>query len=436
MNHQIKAAVLFLVFAYAACRSDCTSICMAAGGTVVFGNNLDWYCGDGMLVVNKRNVFKTGCWFANKPSWTSKYGSVTINQFGREFPSRGMNEAGLAVGEMTLSETRFPDQDPRPAICQPQWIQYQLDNCATVDEVIASDSMIRIDVNEYHSHFLVADGTGACVSMEWLNGQLVTHTRETMPVRVLTNNTYESALAYYDQRPSPSASDFSSLARFSRAAEMINNYNPAKDGSVVVHAFAVLSSVGPPNWTKWNLVFDLTHGRFHLRTSDNRNIRYVDFGSFDFACNTPVKLFELDNQLSGDIHGFFVDYNHNINRNSIMNIYQKVGAYVGNASDWVKETMARYPETTTCRVESPDPTVKKYGLAQNYPNPFNQSTEIQYHLDGSGRVKMKVNKFVSSRGDTILFRGLGIFLFPDFSTRPVSIKRILPFPPARARAAC
>ena len=30
-------------------------------------------------------------------SWVSKYGSVTFNQYGRELPTGGMNEAGLVV---------------------------------------------------------------------------------------------------------------------------------------------------------------------------------------------------------------------------------------------------------------------------------------------------------------------------------------------------
>jgi choloylglycine hydrolase len=28
-------------------------------------------------------------------SWISKYGSITFNQYGREFPTGGMNEKGL-----------------------------------------------------------------------------------------------------------------------------------------------------------------------------------------------------------------------------------------------------------------------------------------------------------------------------------------------------
>ncbi|MEJ2628896.1 MAG: linear amide C-N hydrolase [bacterium] len=230
--------LMFMVFLFTMtkCFAECTSFCLTSNDTILFGNNLDWYIGDGLIVINKRNVSKTGCWFSPKPSWTSKYGSITINQFGREFPSRGMNEAGLVIGEMTLSETQFPDPDFRTPISLLQWIQYQLDNCATIEEVIATETRIRIEQNEYHSHFLVADSSGNCLSMEWLNGSLVFHAHDTLPIKVLTNNTYASCLEYYNSHTLSSSSDFSSKARFYRAAEMIKDYDPQTKGSMVGYA--------------------------------------------------------------------------------------------------------------------------------------------------------------------------------------------------------
>jgi penicillin V acylase-like amidase (Ntn superfamily) len=77
--------------------TQCTSFCFCTGDTVLFGNTLDWYFSDGLVMVNKHNVSKTALGFPNPARWTSKYGSVTINQWGREFPMRGLNEAGLAI---------------------------------------------------------------------------------------------------------------------------------------------------------------------------------------------------------------------------------------------------------------------------------------------------------------------------------------------------
>lgn len=394
MNKNMKFIfIVFLLFT-TKCFSECTSFCLMSNDTILFGNNLDWYIGDGIIFVNKRNVSKTGCWFSNKPTWTSKYGSITINQFGREFPSRGMNEAGLAVGEMTLEETQFPDPDSRSPISTLQWIQYQLDNCATIEEVIATDSSIRIDPDEYHSHFLVADSTGNCVTMEWLNGQLVYHARETLPIKVLTNSTYESSIEYYNSHNSPSPSDFSSKARFYRAAEMIKNYDSQSNGPIIDYAFDILHSVGPSGWTKWSLIFDIKNLRFHFWTNTNNHIRYAGFDSFDFACDMPVKMFELNNQLSGDVQSYFINYDGTINRTLIFNTFEKLEPYIGVVSDWVKEMMAIYPETTTCSltvsIEHHNSTIPQYQLFQNYPNPFNPTTKIIYSLGKPNYTTIKI----------------------------------------------
>lgn len=352
MNKNVKVIFIIVLFIVTKCYGECTSFCFTSQDTTLFGNNLDWYLGDGLVVVNKRHVSKTGTSFENKPRWISKYGSITINQFGREFPSRGMNEVGLVVGEMTLLDTQFPNPDSRSSISTLQWIQYQLDNCATIEEVIATDSRIRIGQHEYPSHFLVADSRGNCVTMEWLNGQLVYHTHETLPINVLANSPYESSLEYYHNNTSPYSFDFSSQGRFYRVAEMIKHYEPQSDGPVVEYAFDILQSVGPSELTKWSLVFDIKNQRFYFRTSLNKNIRYVDFHSFNFACDTPVKIFDLDNQFSGDIHDHFIEYNFNINRALIINTFEKgepyLANFIGPLSDSVKETMIRYPETTQC----------------------------------------------------------------------------------------
>jgi len=52
---------------------------------------------------------------------------------------------GLVVENMWLDETEYAEPDSRPAVNLLQWIQYQLDNCKTVAEVISNDTKIRIE---------------------------------------------------------------------------------------------------------------------------------------------------------------------------------------------------------------------------------------------------------------------------------------------------
>src|SRR5262245_53683429 len=138
----------------------CTTFCLRDGSHVVFGRNYDFGIGDGLVIVNKRNVEKTSAMGDHPARWTSRYGSVTFNQFGREFPTGGINEKGLVVELMMLHGSRYPDADARPTVGVLEWIQYQLDNRATVAELLAAGDDIRIQ-GETPLHYLVADPTGA-----------------------------------------------------------------------------------------------------------------------------------------------------------------------------------------------------------------------------------------------------------------------------------
>ena len=89
---------LILIAGYSSLYA-CTSFRLKDESKVVVGKNYDWIIDPGILVTNKRNMAKTA--FVDpdeKPfKWVSKYGSITFNQYGREFPNGGMNEAGLVV---------------------------------------------------------------------------------------------------------------------------------------------------------------------------------------------------------------------------------------------------------------------------------------------------------------------------------------------------
>ena len=72
---------------------------------------------------------------------------------------------------MTLEESVYPERDSRPEVVPLQWIQYQLDNCATVDEVLATDKVIRVarwEAAPRGHHFFVSDSTGKSATLEFV----------------------------------------------------------------------------------------------------------------------------------------------------------------------------------------------------------------------------------------------------------------------------
>lgn len=215
---------------------SCTTFSLVKDGQYVVGKNYDWHLGKGLIIVNKRGVFKNAFQGSQESpdryaTWTSKYGSLTFNQYGREMPSGGINEVGLVVELMLLSSTKYPTRDSRQAIKDLQWIQYQLDNFKKVEEVIASDAQLRILTHEKPGlHFLVADKTGNCAVIEFLDGKLNYHFKDTMTVRALTNHTYAELRGFLKIHRGfggqlPITRGDSSLKRFIYTAKMLKDYN-------------------------------------------------------------------------------------------------------------------------------------------------------------------------------------------------------------------
>ncbi len=364
----------FTLFIFAVClipqaSHSCTTFCLDKDNQLVVGFNLDWIASDGLVTINKRRVSKTAMPMSieentNPARWTSKYGSVTLNHRGREFPFGGMNESGLVVQMMALFETEYPTPDTRPYINSLQWIQYQLDNFSKVEQVIASDSQLRITFapqEPFGLHYLVSDRMGSCASIEFIGGKLTYHSNEKMPVKVLANSTYSESIKFFYDKLSgnlPVGQGNNSLFRFVRAAEMLNNYNPSSSKSVIDYGFEILSNVRAPEGfynlkksthTQWSVVYDLQNYHIYFRTLENKNTRYINLKSFDFSCKTPVKVFDINANLSGNVINSFVDYTYQSNRDLFKIMLDPLpGEAVDPLSGEDLEVIARYPESTVC----------------------------------------------------------------------------------------
>jgi penicillin V acylase-like amidase (Ntn superfamily) len=292
----------------------CSAFGLNNQGSLVFGANYDNTIIPGLLFINQRNVAKTG-WetgtTGDYAQWVSHYGSVTFNQAGYQLPWAGMNEAGLVLSTMALGETQNPAADERPPLQSSLWMQYQLDNSATIDDVIASDAVVRM--SNTVDHYLVCDHTAACAVIEYLDGEMVVHKGDDLPVSALTNNLYdESVAAWQTAREAQSAPADNSLHRFFTAAERVTSFDPAAlDGTAVDYAFETLSQVSD-FMTEWSIVFDPEHQRAYYRTRQNEDIRYIDLNTFDLSCQTPVQMLNVHFEGLGDISGDFVEYDHDV----------------------------------------------------------------------------------------------------------------------------
>jgi choloylglycine hydrolase len=318
----------------------------------VFGKNYDWHFDDGLVLVNKRGMAKTAAPTSDGPParWTSRYGCVTFNQFGREFPNGGLNEAGLALELMWLDETLYPAPDQRPALGALEWIQYQLDNYATVDEVVKNASRLRV-TSEGKVHFLTCDKGGSCATVEFLDGKPVVHAGASLPAPALANHTYDESLRFLKANRSQALTGHGSLQRFARAASRAEAFGSRGDRDPVGYAFATLDDVAQGDYTQWSIVYDLRAGRVHWRTRQNRAVRSVALSSFDLSCAAPVKVLDIQTG-SGDVARRFADYTPDANRKLVASSYQKVQTAVKVRPEELDATLAQ-PARTTCTLGAP-----------------------------------------------------------------------------------
>jgi penicillin V acylase-like amidase (Ntn superfamily) len=372
-----KLAIYSLSFVLLACLfvSDalaCTTFCLKNKNEILFGKNYDWMIGDGLLMVNKRGLSKFSTDETAPARWVSRYGSVTFNQYGRENPMGGMNENGLVIELMWLDETKYPAKDSRPALDTLEWIQYQLDISATVEEVLKNSENVRI-ASEVTLHYLVNDKNGNSATIEFLDGKLVAHTGGDLAVSALANDTYERSWKYAQEteifggkQATPQTE--SSLDRFTRAAQKTKEFEkqqPKTEAEAIQFAFDILSNVAQKGGTQWSIVYDQKRGKIYFRTRQSAQIKSVDIKSFDFACGSKVKIFDINSTESGDVTAKFIDYTRAANRDLIERSFGGTPFLQGVPAK-IKDFLGEYPESFTCAVKAVQkPEIKQTSAANS-----------------------------------------------------------------------
>jgi choloylglycine hydrolase len=263
-----------------------------------------------------------------------------------------MNETGLVIELMWLDDTVYPKADDRPTVGTLEWIQYQLDNSASVAEVIKNSENVRI-ASEVKLHYLVNDKEGNSVTIEFLNGKLVAHTGEKLAFSALTNDTYEKSLNYKQTVLLEKAKSESSFDRFVRAAGISKKFadKSKTETEAVKYAFDILENVKQKNSTQWSIVYDQKRGKIHIRSMQSPAVKTVDANSFDYACGSVVKIFDINSKTEGDIIGKFSDYTREANRDLIERSFTGT-PFLKSVPAIAKDMLAAYPENFACSVKS------------------------------------------------------------------------------------
>jgi penicillin V acylase-like amidase (Ntn superfamily) len=335
----------------------CTAFVMKGGGTFLLAKNLDWPIGDGYVFVNKKGVSKEA-FSAGTPSplrWTSKYGSVTFNQFGREFPLGGMNEAGLVIEVLNAGEGCRPTAS-QLILNEFQWVQYHLDSHRSVKEVLKNDPKLRILPLLLRLHYLVTDRKGNTAVIECAGGKMTYYTGDELPFPVLSNNSYEESLrtlrlhrGFGGDRVVSNGPE--SLERFVRAAALLEEYRLPSQRLLPDHAFSVLKSVEQDD-TQWSIVYYLPRRWIFFKTRAHRRLKIISLDSLDFSCKSPALMLPVDTEASRNLSRSFAEYDPEQNSSLLDSVFGKLkdlGDLAAATADDLARRMSDYPETCRCR---------------------------------------------------------------------------------------
>ncbi len=288
----------------------CNAAIISQNNELYIGRNIDVPFTDGFLVVNQRNIKKTAYIpfddHDNPISWVSRYGSVTANVFHLDMPLGGLNEKGLLVEHLALPGSVFPKKDDRKAVTPFEWIQYQLDNHLTVDEVIESENFLRINPWIFDFlHFLICDAQGNMAIIEYQKdkdgkSQRLVYRHKDFPEYfwALGNASYAEHIDFMKQYKGfggtadvPIEHDViieDTKYQFASCANMLKHFNPEhhEPEAYVVEA---MDKVNKKDLTQVTIAYQPSKGLMKFKTSNNLRMRTIDVNQIDFSPDVPRK---------------------------------------------------------------------------------------------------------------------------------------------------
>lgn len=290
-------------------------------GMVATGRSMDWQTEmKSNIWAFPRGMKRNGETGSNSLEWTSKYGSVITSAF--EIASTdGMNEKGLVANLLWLPDTQYPVRDKnKPGLTIAAWVQYMLDNFATVDDAVSF-----IDENTFQVvsatmpdgsrlatlHLSISDATGDSAIFEYVDGKLnVHHSKE---YKVMTNSpTYDKQLALNEYWKTIGGLIFlpgtnRAADRFARAS-FYNNALPKTDDErlAVASVFSVIRNASVPYGistpdspdiatTQWRTVSESKHLTYFFESSLAPNTFWVIMKDLDLSEGAPALKLSIAN---------------------------------------------------------------------------------------------------------------------------------------------
>lgn len=309
-----------------------------ADGAVIVGRNMDFHKDLMTNLWKQPRGVERNDGVDEELTWTSRYGSLIATAFDI-ISVDGINEAGLAGHVLWLAESDYgTPAEGRTKLSQAIWMQYFLDNFATVAEAVEWIGKTDVQVVQMDDptgggppaiHLALDDATGDSCIIEYVDGKpQVYHSRE---YRVMTNSpTYDQQLELVKKvtglggdEPLPGSTLASD--RFARAAYYVGRLDqPKSQLEAIASMFSVIRNAAQPfrvpdpgkpdaSQTIWQTVADLTNKRYVFESTTRPNIVWVDLDDLDFSEDSGQQKLDLtsglalEGGLAGNVGGDFED---------------------------------------------------------------------------------------------------------------------------------
>ncbi len=315
---------------------SCSRILYETGtGTYITGRSMDWSdpTAKTRLWVFPRGMVRDGGTGKKAIKWISKYGSV-VTSFYDIATADGMNEVGLAGNVLYLAETDYGNASKtgKATIKVGAWLQYYLDNFATVKEAVHAMVPPPFSVvaptlpngREATVHISLSDVTGDSAIFEYLSGKLIIH--HGSGYKVMTNSpTYDQQLAlnaYWDQIGGNYflPGTISAADRFVRLSYNLKSSPKFKEPKLAVasvfsqmRAISVplgMSDPDHPNiaMTLWRTVSDQGSKVYYFDSAIMPAVCWVDFSKVDFKKGSGVRQIDIgpETELANEVSSKFI----------------------------------------------------------------------------------------------------------------------------------
>lgn len=337
MNATFRKAIvlsIILLLLFPLKNLACTAFLLNGKDYCLVGFNENWKTMPGMVVINKYGIKKQNLsWdllsspngFQDKTmNWTAQYGSVTFNLLGYDLPCYGVNEKGLFVVELSLEKT-IPVKNPSQAnMFWGQWIQYQLDNYSSVEEVVTNlNNAPVIDwwPSAVGSHFFISDGKGNTAAIEGINGVFKITQKTDMPIPLLCNEEYSQDLAniqQYDFMGGKKPFDVNAPVkwenRFTKAACMLTKFDASKENPLD-YSWKILNGVFAG---EWQTIADIRNRKIYFRSNIGKEIKSIDMKLINFSPDSPIQFIDINSTLAGDVTRKLENLTQKINQKYII----------------------------------------------------------------------------------------------------------------------